>query len=54
MTENKAEPFLYALAGIAVGAVIVYIFVTQTNLAKITEISRDANGHVISIIEKKL
>lgn len=45
---------LYIVAGLAVGAVLVYIFMNETAKTSITELSRDEKGHVISIIQRKV
>jgi len=48
------EPIIYALLGLTIGAMAVFIVMTQMNRNALTEITRDASGHVISIYEKTL
>lgn len=45
---------LLVVAGVAVGALAVYIYLTQTMATTITEITRDEKGHVIGIMEKRI
>jgi len=52
--SEKMEPIIYALLGLAIGAMAVFIVMTQMNKNALTEITRDASGHVISIYEKRI
>lgn len=54
MTEKYEPVFIYALLGIAVGAMAVFILMSQMNKSTVTELTRDASGHIISIYEKKI
>lgn len=45
---------LYVVAGLAVGALVVYIYLTQTNKTTVTDLTRDGSGRIISIVEKKV
>jgi hypothetical protein len=51
--SDKNE-MLYIVAGLAVGAVVVYILMNETAKTSITELSRDEKGHVISIVQKRV
>lgn len=48
------QALLFLFAGLAVGALAVYIYLTQTMGTKMVEITRDDKGHVIGIMEKRL
>ena len=52
--SEKMDPMVVALLGIAIGAMAVFIVMTQMNKNALTEITRDASGHVISIYEKRI
>jgi len=54
MAEKQESLLLYALVGLAVGAVAVFIYMTQVQRTTITEFGRDANGHIISILERRV
>lgn len=48
--SNKIDPFLLIIASAAIGALAVYIFITQSSKPTITDITRDASGRIISIV----
>ena len=52
--SDKSNDMLFVLVGLAIGAFAVYLYLTQTNKTTVTEFVRDAEGHIISIVEKKL
>lgn len=51
---KESDGLLYIVAGAALGAIVVYIALTQLNKSTVMDITRDANGRVITIVEKKL
>lgn len=48
------QAMLFMVAGLAIGALAVYIYLTTTMSTQIVEITRDEKGHVVGIIEKRL
>lgn len=54
MADKNEMLMLYALAGLSIGAVAVFIYMSQTNRTVVTEFTRDANGHIVSVLERRL
>lgn len=50
---DKTYTLAYVIIGCVVGAMAVYIFMTQMNQMKIVDFTRDDSGRIITIVEKK-
>jgi hypothetical protein len=54
MRMAKDEWLYTLLAGLAVGAVAVYIVMNEISKTSIMELTRDDKGHVVSIIQRRV
>jgi len=45
---------LYIAVGVAIGAMAVFIFLTQMNKTDVVDFTRDAEGRIITIVQKKV
>ena len=53
MADKHEMVILYVVVGTVVGAMAVYIFMTQMNQMKVVDFTRDDSGRIISIVEKR-
>lgn len=51
---SEKNDYLYLIAGLAVGILVTYIYLTQTSMTTVTDLTRDANGRLITIVSKKV
>ncbi len=50
----KETDVLYIFLGIAVGAMAVYIFMSTMMRTTVTDLTRDSEGRIISIVERRI
>jgi len=51
---KEGETLIYVVVGIAVGAMAVYIFLSTMMKTTITDLTRDSEGRIISIVERRV
>lgn len=51
-SKDSTAVILAVVAGVAVGALAVYIYLTQASKTQVTDFTRDADGRIITIIQK--